>query len=79
MHEAGLYVTVFYILLEYFLRFTALTSLIPLINQLLPLPRILFSILSLNTLHRIAVWAVEFHGLGVEDIGSALRSRGACI
>ena len=33
----------------------------------------------LDILHRIAVRAVEFHGLRVEDIGSALFSRGSCI
>ena len=65
--------------LKYSLRFTTLTSLIPLVDQLLPLPRILFSVLRLDILHRIAVRAVEFHGLRVEDIGSALFSRGSCI
>ena len=53
--------------LKYSLRFTTFTSFISLINQLLPLPRILFSVLRLDILHRIAVRAVEFHGLRVED------------
>ena len=79
MHKAGLYVTVFYILLEYFLRFTTLTSLISLFDQFRPFSRILFLIFRLDLLDRGTIRAVEFHGLGVEDIGSALRSRGACI
>ena len=61
--------------LKYSLRFTTFTSFISLINQLLPLPRILFSVLRLDILHRIAVRAVEFHGLRVEDISKTYKIK----